>query len=250
MTNKLGVHIKRKPRISGMTWLLIAIALLFCLGGAMTALRGTRESPRTDGNVAITRSYFVAYEFVNIDGGVTFADVAPPGSPADKAGLVGGDIITSFDGQVVKNKDDMMALLKRTPPGKTVEVIYTRDGETKKAHLTTVSRLEFFELANGFENRPEGQGHLGFNDGEAERVPVRGTKIYGVQLGDIGLSGPAALAGIQKGDIIIEFDGVPIRTVGELVTRVRRAKPYNIVKVIVMRGTEQVEIPVKMGKRG
>jgi serine protease Do len=233
-----------------MTWLLIAIALLFCLGGVMTALRGTREKPRTDVTAAVALSYFVAHEFANTDGGVTFTDVAPPRSPADKAGLVGGDIITSFDGQVVKNKDDMMALLTRTPPGKTVEVIYIRDGETKKTHLTTASREEFDELAEGFENRPEGQGQLGFDDREAKRVPIPGTKIHGVQLVRISLSGPAALAGIQKGDIIIEFDGVPIRTVGELVTRVRRAKPYNIAKVIVMRGTEQIEMPVKMGKQG
>jgi serine protease Do len=233
-----------------MTWLLIAIALLFCLGGVMTALRGTREPPRIDTNVAPTRSYFVGYEFINTDGGVTFADVAPPGSPADKAGMVGGDIITSFDGQVVQNKDQMMDLLMRTPPGKTVEVIYTRDGETKKVNLTTVSRQEFHELADAFESRPEGQGQLGFDDREAARVPIPGTKIYGVQLGNISLSGPAALAGIQKGDIIIEFDGIPIRTLGELITRVRRAKPYNIAKLIVMRGAEQIEIPVKMGKRG
>jgi serine protease Do len=233
-----------------MTWLLIAIALLFCLGGVMTALRGTREKPKTDITAAVALSYFVAHDFANTDGGVTFTDVAPPGSPADKAGLVGGDIITSFDGQVVKNKDDMMALLQRTPPGKTVEVIYTRDGETKKANLTTASREEFDELAEGFENRPEGQGQLGFDDREARRVPIPGTNIHGVQLVRLSLSGPAALAGIQKGDIIIEFDGVPIRTVGELVTRVRRAKPYNIAKVIVMRGTEQIEIPVKMGKQG
>ena len=233
-----------------MIWLLIGIALLFCLGGVMTALRGTRETVRTDSTAAVALSYFVAHEFTNTDGGVTFADVAPPGSPADKAGMVGGDIITSFDGQVVKNKDDMIALLKRTPPGKTVEVTYTRDGETKKAHLTTLSRQEFDELADAFANRPEGQGQLGFNDRESQRVAIPGTKIYGVQLGRLSLSGPAALAGIQNGDIIIEFDGVPIRTVGELVTRVRRAKPYNISKVIVMRGTEQIEIPVKMGKQG
>ena len=134
-----------------MIWLLIGIALLFCLGGVMTALRGTRETVGTDSTAAVALSYFVAHEFINTDGGVTFADVAPPGSPADKAGLVGGDIITSFDGQAVKNKDDMVALLKRTPPGKTVEVIYTRDGETKKANLTTASRQEFDELADGFE---------------------------------------------------------------------------------------------------
>ena len=57
------------------------------------------------------------------------------------------------------------------------------------------------------------------------------------------------MAGIKKGDIVIEFDGVPIRTPGELSARVKRAVPYNTIKVVVMRETEKIEIPVKMGKQ-
>ena len=61
---------------------------------------------------------------------------------------------------------------------------------------------------------------------------------------------PAALAGIQDGDIVIEFDGVPIRTRDEFMNRVRRAIPYTTVKVVFFRGSQQVEIPVKIGRRG
>ena len=81
-------------------------------------------------------------------------------------------------------------------------------------------------------------------------MPVPGKNIKGVLLERINPSGPAALAGLAEGDIIIEFDGVPIRTVSELVLRARRAIPYSTVKVVVIRGAEQLEIPVKIGKRG
>jgi putative serine protease PepD len=57
------------------------------------------------------------------------------------------------------------------------------------------------------------------------------------------------MAGIKEGDVVIEFDGVPIRTTDEFLMRVRRALPYSIVKVVVMRGEEKLEIPVKMGKQ-
>lgn len=229
-----------------MTWLLIAIGLLFGLGAAMTALRGNRETRDTS---AETRSYFGAHEFEDSDNGVTFTDVEPPGSPADKAGLVGGDIITTFDGHVVKNKGEMMGLLKQTPPGKTVEVIYLRDGETKKTQLKTISRQEFYDLADTFAERAGGQGLLGFNEANSDTVPIDGTKLQGVRLGDISSSGPAALAGLQDGDIITEFDGTPIRTAGELVSRVHRAKAYSTVRVIAFRGKERLEIAVKLGKR-
>jgi len=60
---------------------------------------------------------------------------------------------------------------------------------------------------------------------------------------------PADMAGIKDGDIVIEFDGVPIRTEDELEMRVRRAVPYSTIKVVVMRGEEKVEIPVKIGRQ-
>ena len=79
-----------------------------------------------------SRSYAGVNSFDTTEGGVTFENVEPPGSPADKAGLVGGDVISTVDGQAVHTDDEMMELLGRTPIGKTVDVVYVRDGETKK----------------------------------------------------------------------------------------------------------------------
>jgi S1-C subfamily serine protease len=108
-------------------------------------------------------------------------------------------------------------------------------------------------LGKDFERRPEGRAQFGYEDGDAERVAVPGTNIHGVKLDTILRSRPADIAGIKDGDIVIEFDGVPIRTPDEFLMRVRRALPYSIVKVVVMRGEgdvkEKLEIPVKMGKQ-
>ena len=244
-----GFPYKKKRKISGMAWIIILIAALFVLGGALTAVRRSVTRAPFAG-VTTPRSYFGVDGFSDADGrGVTFRSVEPPGSPADKAGLVGGDIITSFDGQPVNDRGDMMSLLARTPIGKTVEVTYLRDGELKKASMTTFSEGMSDQLEAAFADRPEGWGQLGFDDDDSEVVPIPGTKMQGVQLDGISASGPAALAGIQEGDIVIEFNGTPIRTVRELVTRVRRAIPYSTVKIKLLRGTEQLEIPVKIGKR-
>jgi S1-C subfamily serine protease len=145
--------------------------------------------------------------------------------------------------------DQIMELLGRTPVGKTVDVVYVRDGETKTTKLTTVSKEEFDRLGREFNKRPEGHGRFGFDDDETERVPIPGTKIWGVRLDSITASLPADMAGIKQGDVVIEFDGVPIRTPEELTSRVRRALPYNPVDVVVMRGTEKIKIPVKMGRQ-
>lgn len=242
---------KRARKMSGMTWMFIGLLIFFISAAAFTAVVTPirRIMPPQVSAPPPPRAYVGVNSFENGEGGVTFDNVDPPGGPADKAGLVGGDLITSFDGQIVHDEDEMTSLVQRTPIGKAVEVIYIRDGEPKTTTLTTVSKGDFDRLQRDFENRPEGRGRFGFDDDDTERVPVPGTKIFGVRVDDISQSLPADLAGVKEGDVIIEFDGAPIRTSQELSSRVKRAIPYSTIKVVLMRGAEKLEIPVKMGKQ-
>lgn len=245
---------KRRGRLSGMTWLFIGLLVFFVAAAAFTAIVRPSRSPAV--NVQFGDAPSVPVSFVGVDnfdtteGGVTFDNVEPPGSPADKAGLVGGDVITSFDGRVVKTDDEMSEVLRETPIGKTVDVVFIRDGSAKSVKLTTISRDEGERLEEAFDSRPAGRGQFGYEDGDVARVPIPNTKIFGVQLGEILANRPADIAGVKAGDIVIEFDGVPIRTTDEFLSRVRRAEPYSTIKLVVMRGQEKLEIPVKMGKQG
>lgn len=243
------IHKKKKKKLSGMTWLFIGLLLFFVFAGTFTAvMRNVRQS--TGAAVAtLPRPYVGVDRFIDGDGGVAFGHVDTPDGPADKAGLLGGDLIISFDGHAVKTADEITDFLRQAGIGKTVEVIYIRDGETKKTLLTPIGREELRQLERTFTRRPVGLGRFGYDDGEAERVLVPGTNTYGVQLGEITTSLPADMAGIKPGDIVIEFDKVPIRTAGELRSRVMRAMPYVPVDVVVMRGNERLTIPVKMGKQ-
>ena len=240
---------KGRRKMSGMAWIFVGLLVFFVGAAAFTAV----ISPMKRRNVGIVEP--VHKSFAGTDGweqsdkGVTFGAVNPPGGPADQAGLVGGDVIVSWDGQRIEDDDQLTDLMTRTPVGKTVEVVYMRDGETRTTKLTTISRDEFKRLSDTFERRPEGRAQFGFDDGDTEVVEIPGTKIHGVRLDTVLNSRPADMAGIKKGDVVIEFDGIPIRTVDEFRMRVRRALPYSTVKVVVMRGPEKLEIPVKMGRQ-
>lgn len=242
---------RRKKKMSGMTWMFLGLLVFFIAAAIFTSLvRPARRAFNTEISIpAAARSYVGVDSFDTADGGVTFATVDPPGSPADKAGLVGGDLITTFDGHRVSSDDEIMDLLGETPVGKTVDVVFIRDGEEKTTKLTTVSKTEFDRLARDFRDRPEGRGRFGFDDDDTKRVPIPGTQMFGVRLDDVHASLPADMAGIKEGDVVIEFDGTPIRTPEELSSRVVRAVPYSTIKVVVMRGTEKLEIPVKMGRQ-
>ncbi|MDQ5846181.1 MAG: PDZ domain-containing protein [Acidobacteriota bacterium] len=241
---------KRKRRMSGMTWMFLGLIIFFIAAGVFTAvIKSVRTNmPAEFAQAVAPRSYVGVDNFDTTDGGVTFENVEPPGSPADKAGLVGGDVITSLDGHVVTDDDQIMDLLGATPIGKTVDVVFIRDGEAKTTKLTTISKEELERLEKEFRSRPVGRGLFGYEESNTERVPIAGTKMFGVRLDEVSQSRPADMSGIKEGDVVIEFDGVPIRTADELLSRIRRAIPYDTVKVVVMRGEERLEIPVKMGK--
>jgi hypothetical protein len=244
---------KRRRRISGTSWMFIGLLIFFMFAAGLTAVV-KQIRPRIGGGgvatVVAPKSYAGVDDFVTAEGdiGVTFGSAETPDGPAEKAGLVGGDIITTVDGQSIHSDDDITEIMRRTPIGTTVDIVYIRDGETKNTRLTTISREELNRLNEVFDNRPEGRGLFGYDDDDARRVEIPGTKLFGVQLGEILQSRPADIAGIKQGDIVIKFDEVPIRTPEEFLSRVRRAKPYSTVDLTIIRNGEQIKIPVKMGK--
>lgn len=74
-------------------------------------------------------------------GGFRISDVTK-GSPADEAGLKGGDIIFEFDGKPVANLYDFTYALRAKKPGDEVLVKYRRDGQAKETKAKLRSRAQ------------------------------------------------------------------------------------------------------------
>lgn len=194
------------------------------------------------------RSYFGSSEFKDADGGGAFFDYTyPPGGPSDKAGLIGGDVIISFDAQSARNADDLKRLVAAVPVGKTVQVVYIRDGQTQTTKLTTVSKNEIDRLDRAYDERPEGKGFMGEGN-ELKRVLVPELNIYGAQVNGIRPNLPADKSGMLNGDVVIEIDGTPIRTNKELEMRVERSIPDTVIKVTIVRAGIRSEIPIQLGR--
>ncbi|HRY29599.1 MAG TPA: trypsin-like peptidase domain-containing protein [Elusimicrobiota bacterium] len=68
--------------------------------------------------------------------GVVVNDVLPD-SPAAAAGLRRGDVLRKFNGQEVLSLESLTAVVGRTPPKTTVEVVFLRDGKTERTGLLT-----------------------------------------------------------------------------------------------------------------
>ena len=147
----------------------------------------------------MVKSYIGIDEFNNTDRGRDVRSRHHAGRTCgSRRDCVGGDVILSFDGQPIQDEDQIEELMAKTPIGKTVDIEYMRDGQKKTTKLTTISQDENRRLTREFERRPEGRAQFGYEDGDAERVQVPGTNIYGVKLGTILRSRPADIAGVKE----------------------------------------------------
>src|SRR5579871_2662075 len=78
-------------------------------------------------------------DFTELPNGVRFADIRP-GSPAAKAGLKAGDIMTEFDGKPIQNLYDFTYALRAKRPGQEVLVKVLRGSQTIEAKVLLTER--------------------------------------------------------------------------------------------------------------
>jgi putative serine protease PepD len=74
-----------------------------------------------------------------VGGGARLAQISP-GTPASRAGLRAGDVVTSFDGDEIADADALRAAVDARRVGEKVELKVRRDGETKTLEVTLGTR--------------------------------------------------------------------------------------------------------------
>jgi S1-C subfamily serine protease len=234
---------KRRTGPHWLVWVIVAVIIASAVGGGLLS-RGARNIRRSVAAATAKPTSYLGVDDVESEGGGAMLGVVkPPGGAADKAGLIGGDIVTVIDGHAVTSHEQFSQIMSQMPAGKTIDIGYTRDGVPKTTKLTTMTEEQLDALNEAFDNQPHGL--LGVR--KWERVPVPGQNIYGVQISRVQDNRAAYFAGLRDGDIIIQMDDKPVRTEEEFVHLTDVAKPQSVVKYVVIRGTERLEIPVTMG---
>jgi serine protease Do len=149
------------------------------------------------------------------------------GSPAEKAGLRPGDIITEFDGQAIGKTTELSRVVAATPVGKKVTLKVIRDGKTVSLG-TTVARMsdkEPVELAAEESSQKSGRLGLAVEPLTPEVArELRTTEKYGLVVREVEQGSPADEAGIRRGDLITEVNRQPVRSVDDLRQAVERTK--------------------------
>jgi serine protease Do len=157
--------------------------------------------------------------------GALVADITA-GSPAEKAGLKAGDIITKFNGKPVRDSRHLKLQVAQTSPNAKVPVEVLRDGSTK---ALTVQLKEFprNELASrsrrsGDEGGSEAEETLkgvavGNIDTRAREQLNMPANLKGAIVTGIDESSAAFEAGLRQGDVILEINRKPVASADDAV---------------------------------
>ena len=141
------------------------------------------------------------------------------GSPAAKAGIQSGDVVTALNGTAIKDSRDLAQKVAALAPGSSVKLDVVRKGESKTMTVTLGELPDQQQASAGnHETQPDsGLPHLGLSLAPADEVAGSGGK--GVVVSDVDPEGSAAEHGFQPGDVILDVGG---KTVGD-VSDVRKA---------------------------
>ena len=161
-----------------------------------------------------------------------------PGSPAAKAGIQSGDVIVRFDGKDVPDNVKLPALVAHTPVGKSVEVVLIREGKERKVRVV-IEKLEDEEGAPAAPEPPT-VGELGLEVQELTATLRRefglGAEASGVILTTIDAASPAFLAGLRRGDIILDINRKKINGLADYRKAIAGLKKGDNLLFLVRRG--------------
>jgi serine protease Do len=132
--------------------------------------------------------------------GALIAQVEPD-SPADKAGLEAGDVVVVFSGRPIVDASDLPHIVGQMKPGASADAEIIRKGKRKVLKVVVLSRP-----GDGDEVARTGQDRLGMDVADID--PKVRDNVHlpgGVQVEQVHPDSPAADAGIEPGDIIVQL---------------------------------------------
>ena len=175
-----------------------------------------------------------------------------PDSPAEKAGLQIGDIITEFNGQAIESSGDLPPMVGITPINNKAKLKIIRQGETKTIDFKVgllpdeVDKLAEAK-APAAPKLPHNRLGISVTDlTDLQRETLQIAK-NGVLVQDVA-KGTAKDAGIQRGDIILRIQNDVIRDAADFEKTVKNLPAGKSVAVLIQRQGNPVFLAIKVDK--
>ncbi|MBV8939169.1 MAG: DegQ family serine endoprotease [Alphaproteobacteria bacterium] len=181
------------------------------------------------------------------------------GSPAEKAGIEVGDIITSFDGREITEMRFLPRIVAETKIGKDVEIGLWRKGKSLTVHavMQELDEKDEEQAEEGKPAKPKGnlqsQTVLGVQlsplTSQLRKDYQLEEKLSGLLIVDVKQGSEAARRGLSEGDVIVEAGNEPVASVEDLRKQVeltrKSARKFILLKVKHEKETAFITLPVE-----
>jgi Do/DeqQ family serine protease len=152
------------------------------------------------------------------------------GSPAEKAGIKAGDVITSINGRVVTNSSDTRNTIGLLRIGEKVDIGLIRDGKPSKVTATIGER-------DGTGAAGAGEVHEAFEGAQLGNAEANG----GVTVRSVAEGSPAAENGLRVNDVILAVGRVRVTNLEQLRAAVKGVPSFAIT---IRRGNSTIVFPI------
>jgi serine protease Do len=175
-----------------------------------------------------------------------------PNSAASRAGLEPGDVIISYGGKPVDDRDDLVRLVVGTKPGTTVPLRIVRDQQERTLDIT-VEELDLEAEGNvargGSGNRPEQETSRGFGLTLQNVTPdiarqIRLDDRRGAVITSVEPGSSAAQAGLRPGDVIVRVGREAIESAADAQRELGRVASGGVAFLRVWRGGQETFVTV------
>jgi len=175
-----------------------------------------------------------------------FVKEVTPGTPASRAGVHEGDIITAFNGKPVKNGDDLVERVSETPVGTKVPVAVLRDGKELDLNIEVGDRASI--IAGKTRGGQPGAGPEGEESHQAAKFGMQVQNVRPADREQMGLkAGGGVLVsgvdegsfaediGLQQGDVLASINRQPVNSIDDVKRIAGTLKPGDAVAFKVLR---------------
>jgi serine protease Do len=142
-----------------------------------------------------------------------------PGSPAAKAGMKVGDVITELDGKTVADAGELQVEVGQKKPGTVIHLKALRDGSSVNLPVTleAMDRRDEGAESGSLEHGKPRWG-LGLSDltPEMRQQLQAGDAIHGAVVQQVVPGSSADNAGLQRGDVIMEVNRHAVQSAADV----------------------------------
>jgi serine protease Do len=163
--------------------------------------------------------------------------------PADDAGIKVGDVLLAVNGRAVEHSGELPSIVAAIKPESRATITIWRD-KSKQDLTIKVGELEQERVARADARQGAEGGKLGLAVRPLSPTERQDAETDGRLLVE-DVEGPAALAGVQSGDIILAVNGRQVDTVKSLREAVDQSG--STVALLIQRGEAQIYVPVRVG---